>query len=600
MTYGNEAVLFPVADLYDQGAMQMYIEAAKDQYNRGQKAIDDFVAKYGDFTSPIAADIEYWDNNTMTPIIDMYDEYVMNGIDPVRNPEARNSLMARARRLPYAKLAAIRQNAEDAREYRKAQQKLIQEGKYDNRFAKYDNVDLSTFRTIGDDGNVNTIGQLSPTPILPIGQFADPFFGDIKPRTTKTSENGVTVESEVLSQQDIMNYTNAILPQVMNTAQGKLMYDTRVGEYKNAGYDEESAKSMAKEDIRDNIAASQMWRITNNQSYDDGWKEKDASAQGWASLGLQQQKIENNSKKDPSGSDQSGYSTAEDLYVTSLAKASGVEYLPENGVNQETMAEMLRNATEKQNKAIKETKDVLTATGMRVSPQKVAGLIQHDGKNGRGYFLNASYLKNLHDLQDLRSSYKGWMPSGATKEEAANARQILKQRSVDIVNAAANRIAEVRAKDQKKQYGIKVVPVEDGNHNNVYGMVGDDGRWHTYALVRVYISDGAKSTIPSGGNNEDGVVVDMYGNPVDGNGRIAKSEGDAKKEHFIPQTGRLMALEIGLRSNVGTANPDLSVSAMEELGYYPFDATKKRTGLKGNKDFPYGRNVIDKDNTQSQ
>jgi len=44
----------------------------------------------------------------MTPIIDMYDEYVRNGIDPVRNPEARNALMARARKLPYAKLAAIR------------------------------------------------------------------------------------------------------------------------------------------------------------------------------------------------------------------------------------------------------------------------------------------------------------------------------------------------------------------------------------------------------------------------------------------------------------------------------------------------------------
>ena len=84
----------------------------------------------------------------------------------------------------------------------------------------------------------------------------------------------------------------------------------------------------------------------------------------------------------------------------------------------------------------------------------------------------------------------------------------------------------------------------------------------------------------------------MFGKPVDGEGRLAKSEGKAKKEDDIPATGRLMALEIGLQSNVGTANPDLSVSAMEEIGYYPFDATKKRTGLKGNKDFPYGRNVI--------
>lgn len=269
MTYGNEAVLFPVADLYDQGAMQMYIEAAKDQYNRGQKAIDDFVAKYGDFTSPIAADVEYWDNNTMAPIIDMYDEYVRNGIDPVRNPEARNALMARARRLPYAKLAAIRQNAEDAREYRKAQQKLIQEGKYDNRFAKYDNVDLSTFRTIGDDGNINTIGQLSPTPMLPIGQFANPFFGDIKPRITKTTSGGVTTESEVLSAQDIQRYTEYVLPQILATPQGSMMYRRAVGEYKNNGYDDDTADSMALEDLRDNIAASQSWRIKNNTEYND-------------------------------------------------------------------------------------------------------------------------------------------------------------------------------------------------------------------------------------------------------------------------------------------------------------------------------------------
>ena len=269
MTYENEAVLFPVADLYDQGAMQMYIQAAKDQYDRGQKAIDDFVAKYGDFTSPIAADVEYWDNNTMTPIIDMYDEYVRNGIDPVRNPEARNALMARARKLPYAKLAAIRQNAEDAREYRKAQQKLIQEGKYDNRFAKYDNVDLSTFRTIGDDGNVNTIGQLSPTPMLPIGQFANPFFGDIKPRITKTTSGGVTTESEVLSAQDIQRYTEYVLPQILATPQGSMMYRRAVGEYKNNGYDDDTADSMALEDLRDNIAASQSWRIKNNTEYND-------------------------------------------------------------------------------------------------------------------------------------------------------------------------------------------------------------------------------------------------------------------------------------------------------------------------------------------
>jgi hypothetical protein len=80
--------------------------------------------------------------------------------------------------------------------------------------------------------------------------------------------------------------------------------------------------------------------------------------------------------------------------------------LPAGGITPNMLAEMSKNAVRRQNAAVKSTGDVLSATGMRISPEKVASLIQSDGKNGRGYFLNSSYFNNLHTLEDVRTSYK--------------------------------------------------------------------------------------------------------------------------------------------------------------------------------------------------
>lgn len=68
-----------------------------------------------------------------------------------------------------------------------------------------------------------------------------------------------------------------------------------------------------------------------------------------------------------------------------------------------------------QNAKIMQTRNVFDATGMFISPEKIAALIQSDGKNGRGYFLNSSYFKNLHDIQDVRTSYKGWLKTGSDR-----------------------------------------------------------------------------------------------------------------------------------------------------------------------------------------
>jgi hypothetical protein len=80
--------------------------------------------------------------------------------------------------------------------------------------------------------------------------------------------------------------------------------------------------------------------------------------------------------------------------------------------------------------------------------------------------------------------------------------------------------------DGKKQYNVKVVSTVDRNGNNVYSTVGDDGRWHTYARVKVYLSNGKET--------RDATLVEAKGK---------------EKEVKIPKDGIELLLPIGLQSN---------------------------------------------------
>ena len=104
-------------------------------------------------------------------------------------------------------------------------------------------------------------------------------------------------------------------------------------------------------------------------------------------------------------------------------------------------------------------------------------------------------------------------------------------------------------------------------------MVGDDNKWHTYALVRVYMSNG--KTTKDAGNLRSLSRVDETG------------KRGWHNEYDIPSSGRLMGLEIGLNSNEGTGTPDLSLSAREELGGYGYFATDKWVGRPLNSGFGF-------------
>ena len=77
-----------------------------------------------------------------------------------------------------------------------------------------------------------------------------------------------------------------------------------------------------------------------------------------------------------------------------MSEKQGIEYLPQGGIDPNKLPKMLDTAKKRQKEAIANTGNVLQATGMFIDPQKITGLIQSDGEDKGGQFLNPNYIKN--------------------------------------------------------------------------------------------------------------------------------------------------------------------------------------------------------------
>ena len=181
MIYGqDEAVRYPVKDLYDTGMMSMYIGAVKDEYERGIKEQEEFMSKYGDFISPFQKDVENWDKLTMDPIVEAYDYLQANGIDPLRSQEGRAVISNIMRKVPREKLSMLRQSAAAGQEYLKNRGEMQAKGLYNPEFEQF---------MLGDKtfSGQDTLSQgmwarTSPSEYKGLRTLTDPWF---KNRTAK-------------------------------------------------------------------------------------------------------------------------------------------------------------------------------------------------------------------------------------------------------------------------------------------------------------------------------------------------------------------------------------------------------------------------------
>lgn len=102
----------------------MALTTAKDMYDRGEKRIDDFYEKYGDFYTPITKDQETY-NSYIDNIRNVVNDLYSKGIDPLRSAEGRSVVADAIRKFPRQQVANIKQSAKNAEMFNKAKLALM-------------------------------------------------------------------------------------------------------------------------------------------------------------------------------------------------------------------------------------------------------------------------------------------------------------------------------------------------------------------------------------------------------------------------------------------------------------------------------------------
>ena len=216
----DEAVRYPVKDLYDTGMMKLYIGAIKDEYERGIKEQEDFISKYGDFISPFKKDVETWDRLTIDPIVQMYDDMQAHGIDPLRSQEGRALLASARRRVPRDTLSQLRQSAAAGQEYLKNRAEMQAKGTYNPEFEDYmlGGISFNDYDTT-QQGMWN---RTSPSEYKGLRTLTDPWF---EHRTAKYKGTKGAYDYYGYDEKDMQDVVDTQIQAFLASDYGKFFYD---------------------------------------------------------------------------------------------------------------------------------------------------------------------------------------------------------------------------------------------------------------------------------------------------------------------------------------------------------------------------------------
>lgn len=170
-------VEIPSMGVYDTDLMKMYIAGVKDQYEKGQEEMKDFMKQYADFYSPIAGDTEKYNQLTIGGAGDMINQMMAAGIDPYKSPEARAAISRYIASRPTGVLNAMKRNAENRKIYDQAVAQARLSGKYDPEYEAWalKQAKLDNFSTIGPNGEIRIWDRLAPNPKQEWADVAAPY-----------------------------------------------------------------------------------------------------------------------------------------------------------------------------------------------------------------------------------------------------------------------------------------------------------------------------------------------------------------------------------------------------------------------------------------
>lgn len=133
----DEPVAVPIVDLLDSSMMQMYINAAKGEYERAYEEQKEFAKEFGELYGPNANLNKAYYDATKGAVNKAMDYLQQNGIDPLRSQEGRAYIAKVIRERPYAEIANMKAQNDAMKAYQKYRAEALRNGTYDPEFEKF-------------------------------------------------------------------------------------------------------------------------------------------------------------------------------------------------------------------------------------------------------------------------------------------------------------------------------------------------------------------------------------------------------------------------------------------------------------------------------
>ncbi len=280
MVYGADRIVqMPVMQLYDTGLMQSAINNARYMYEKPEKRMDDFYEKYDNFITPIQRDQDWYNENVIGKFRKGIDELYARGEDPLRTASGRAKLAQLARSIDVGTVNKLRTSADNAREFLKERSRLEAAGLYNPLLAKYDGPDINSYSTLKS----GAWDKMSPTKIVDMATFGNPYYEGMKPNVHKASKNGISYSIESITPEDLEKIANDHYNELVSTAQGQLMYKYYKDMY--------GSDDLARDAFNKAVAAGQTRRVYQKDDYDDNWLSRQKLNLERAKLGLDREQF---------------------------------------------------------------------------------------------------------------------------------------------------------------------------------------------------------------------------------------------------------------------------------------------------------------------
>ena len=251
-------VQMPTVDLYDTQMMLAAVNAARDMYNRNEQRIKEFNEKYGDFTTPIIADQDWYNREMLGKVYGTINDIYAKGGDPLRNSQDRLRVSMMLNRLPYGEYARKKLRSENAKEWFKNMAILNAKGKYDKDFSNF----------LGENPNqwaLNDPGTTSPTEFQTLKEATNEWYNNRTPRSATAEEKqrlglDPNYDYTLFTDDDLMNIARDQTPGWNNSAISKYYRDLAKKQVASRGipYTQEDVERQLQRNI---ASAQQEWKV---------------------------------------------------------------------------------------------------------------------------------------------------------------------------------------------------------------------------------------------------------------------------------------------------------------------------------------------------